>query len=119
MAGLANATAAARPPLISCAANLGIFQCARNLRHLEWRVKMLNAHRVDLLKASAGLGPVVLKNKFSHEQLNGANGSCHERSIMNMNGTNGAAYQGNGRAKTLRVGIVLSGGQAPGVHITL
>ena len=36
-----------------------------------------------------------------------------------MNGTNGTAYQGNGRAKTLRVGIVLSGGQAPGMHVTL
>ncbi|CAK0740350.1 hypothetical protein CVIRNUC_001244 [Coccomyxa viridis] len=65
------------------------------------------------------LGPVVLKNKSSHEQLNGANGSCPERSIMNMNGTNGTSYQGNGRAKTLRVGIVLSGGQAPGGHNVL
>ena len=85
----------------------------------EWRVKILDAHRVDLLKVCAALGPVVLKSTSSHEQLNGANGSCHERSIRNMNGTNGTAYQGNGRAKTLRVGIVLSGGQAPGVHVTV
>ena len=118
MAGLANATAAARPPLISCAANPNSPMYTK-VAPSEWRVKMLDAHRVDLLKVSAGLGPVVLKNKSSHEQLNGANGSRHERSIMNMNGRNGTAYQGSGRAKTLRVGIVLSGGQAPGVHITL
>ena len=80
---------------------------------------MPNAHRADLLKVSAGLGPVVLKNTSSHEQLNGANRSRCGQSIRHMNGTNGAAYQVDGRAKTLRVGIVLSGGQAPGMLPTL
>ena len=118
MAGLANALAAARPPLILCAANSSS-QMYTKVATSGWRVKMLNAHRVDLLKVCAALGPVVLKSTSSHEQLNGANGRCHERGIMNMNGTIGTAYHSNGRAKTLRVGIVLSGGQAPGVHVAL
>ena len=51
---------------------LGIVQCTQKLRHSKWRVKMLDAHRVDLLKVCAALGPVVLKSLSSHEQLDGA-----------------------------------------------
>ena len=62
----------------------------------------------------AGQEAVVLKNTSSGSLLNGANGAVHNGSVSHTNGTTVPASRATDGAKTLRVGIVLSGGQAPG-----
>jgi len=63
----------------------------------------------------AGNGPVVLESNFYEKHLNGANGAHHNGGSGYLDVSQASAPKANGSAKTLRVGIVLSGGQAPGV----
>ena len=63
----------------------------------------------------AGQGAVVLKATSEKPHLNGTNGTVGGSSVSHTNGAGLSAPETHGQAKTLRVGIVLSGGQAPGV----
>lgn len=70
----------------------------------------------------AGQEPVVLKPTTSSAHLNGANGAngaYTNGNASHMNGSSSSAPKTNDCARTLRVGIVLSGGQAPGMGLLI
>ena len=70
---------------------------------------------IALVHDPAGNVPVVLESIPNEKHLNGANGAHHNGASGYLDGSQASAPKANGSAKTLRVGIVLSGGQAPGV----
>ena len=74
---------------------------------------------ISLEHTPAGQEPVVLKPTTSSAHLNGANGTYTNGNASHMNGSSSSAPKTNYCAKTLRMGIVLSGGQAPGMGLLI
>ncbi len=62
----------------------------------------------------AGQEPVVLKSTSAGAALNGSSAPVLNGSASRTNGLQASEPKANSSARTLRVGIVLSGGQAPG-----
>ncbi|CAL5223693.1 g6246 [Coccomyxa viridis] len=63
-----------------------------------------------------GQEPVVLKSTSAGAALNGSSAPVLNGSASRTNGLQASEPKANSSARTLRVGIVLSGGQAPGGH---